>query len=105
MTLGGVGRRAAAASGRSRGSSSNSVLSDDSAAAGRPDFTKGWNLSRFRSDIVYFRGLQTHTVDSKVDTNRDRFHPLDFTTREAATDCGRKPESVDVFSLSFQPEV
>ena len=35
-----------------------------------------WNLSRFRRVVVYFRGLQNHTVDTKVDTKRDKFHSL-----------------------------
>ena len=30
----------------------------------------------FRRVVVYFRGLQTHTVDTKDDTKWDRIHPL-----------------------------
>ena len=37
---------------------------------------RGWNLSHFCRVVVYFRGLQTHTVDTKDDTKWDRIHPL-----------------------------
>lgn len=40
---------------------------------------RGWNLSHFCRVVVYFRGLQTHTVDTKDDTKWDRIHPLQTT--------------------------
>ena len=33
---------------------------------------KEWHLGRFRRVVVYFRGLQTHTVDTKVDKKRPK---------------------------------
>ena len=35
------------------------------------------NLDRVRHVVVYFRGLQTQTVDTKVNTKRSKFHSLD----------------------------
>ena len=45
-------------------------------SSSRSMIDKGWNISLFRHVVVYFRGLQNHAVDTKVDTKRDRFHPL-----------------------------